>query len=141
LVTNTTPPTPLALRGVVGEGSVSKMVSWKGVLAAAKTINLGFPIGNLETTLATALLTVKTDENAADGTVTAVTAVPSEFLQGAGTYLPPSPLAPGSNAQIPDVGGPATSDQKNPGTLQGVGGCRRCGRPRPAGVPPFSSVI
>jgi hypothetical protein len=53
--------------------------------------------------------------------VTAVTGVAPEFLQDNSTYNPPSPLAPGSTAQIPDVGGPATSDQKNPHTLQGVG--------------------
>jgi HlyD family secretion protein len=56
----------------------------------------------------------------ADGVVTAVTGVPGEFMQGAGTQSPPSPLAPGSLAQIPDVGRAATSDIKNPGTLQGI---------------------
>lgn len=56
----------------------------------------------------------------ADGVVTAVTGVPGEFMQGAATQSPPSPLAPGSLAQIPDVGGAATSDIRNPGTLQGI---------------------
>jgi HlyD family secretion protein len=56
----------------------------------------------------------------ADAVVTAVTGVPGEFMQGAATQSPPSPLAPGSLAQIPDVGGAATSDIRNPGTLQGI---------------------
>ena len=56
----------------------------------------------------------------ADGVVTAVTGVEHEFMIGAAGQSPPSPLAPGSLAQIPDVGGAATSDIKNPGTLQGI---------------------
>jgi HlyD family secretion protein len=56
----------------------------------------------------------------ADGVVTAITGVEHEFMGGAATQSPPSPLAPGSLAQIPDVGSAATSDIKHPGTLQGI---------------------
>lgn len=69
----------------------------------------------------------------ADGTVTAVTGTVGEFMQGNGAQSPPSPLAPGSDAQIPDVGGPATSDEKNPGTLQGVGGLEALRATAPSG--------
>jgi HlyD family secretion protein len=69
----------------------------------------------------------------ADGVVTAVTGVPGEWMQGQGAQSPPSPLAPGSLAQIPDVGGAATSDIKNPGTLQGVGGLEALRSTAPAG--------
>lgn len=122
--------------------------------------NLRVDRGNLETTLAQALVTVKADEATyniartnrpsqialqqailladqaavvandtfvncfvyapADGVVTAVTGAVGEFMQGAAGQSPPSPLAPGSLAQIPDVGRAATSDIKNPGTLQGI---------------------
>ncbi|MGH3868135.1 MAG: HlyD family efflux transporter periplasmic adaptor subunit [Pseudonocardiaceae bacterium] len=130
--------------------------------------------GNLETTYAQDLVTVKTDENIfriaatnrpsqiaiqqalldvdqaavviaqnnlknsyvyapADGTVTAVTGTVGEYMQCCGPQSPPSPLAPGSDAQIPDVGGPATSDRKNPGTLQGVGGLEALRATAPSG--------
>lgn len=130
--------------------------------------------GNLETTYAQDLITVKTDENVyriaatnrpsqiaiqqalladdqaavviaqnslensyvyapADGTVTAVTGTVGEYMQCCGPQSPPSPLAPGSNAQIPDVGGPATSDRRNPGTLQGVGGLEALRATAPSG--------
>ncbi|MBV9012982.1 MAG: HlyD family efflux transporter periplasmic adaptor subunit [Pseudonocardiales bacterium] len=136
--------------------------------------NLRVDRGNLETALATALVTVKTDENVyritatnrpsliaiqqallvndeaavviaqnslknsyvyapVDGTVTAVTGTVGEYMQGFGPQSPPSPLAPGSTAQIPDVGGPATSDRKNPGTLQGVGGLEALRATAPSG--------
>jgi HlyD family secretion protein len=46
-----------------------------------------------------------------DGTVTAVTGTVGEFMNGGVAQVPTSPLAPGSQAQIPDVGGPAAADQ------------------------------
>lgn len=130
--------------------------------------------GNLETTYAQDLVTVKADENIfriaatnrpsqiaiqqallevdqaavviaqnslknsyvyapVDGTVTAVTGTVGEYMQCCGPQSPPSPLAPGSDAQIPDVGGAATSDRKNPGTLQGVGGLEALRATAPSG--------
>jgi HlyD family secretion protein len=130
--------------------------------------------GNLETTYAQDLVTVRADENVfriaatnrpsliaiqqallvadqaavviaqnslknsfvyapVDATVTAVTGTVGEYMQCCGPQSPPSPLAPGSDAQIPDVGGPATSDRKNPGTLQGVGGLEALRATAPSG--------
>jgi HlyD family secretion protein len=141
------------------------------VIADADTLRVDQ--GNLETTFAQDLVTVRTDENAyriaatnrpsqialqeaalladqaavganntydncfiyapADGTVTAVTGTVGEWMQGFGNQSPNSPLAPGSTAQIPDVGGAATSDIKNPGSLQGVGGLEALRATAPAG--------
>ena len=69
----------------------------------------------------------------ADATVTAVTGTVGEYMQCCGPQSPPSPLAPGSTAQIPDVGEAATSDRKNPGTLQGVDGLETLRATAPSG--------
>lgn len=55
-----------------------------------------------------------------DGTVTAVTGTVGEFMPGQIAQVPVSPLAPGSRAQIPDVGGPASADLTAGNGGQGV---------------------
>lgn len=55
-----------------------------------------------------------------DGTVTAVTGTVGEYMPGQIAQVPVSPLAPGSRAQIPDVGGPASADLAAGNGGQGV---------------------
>jgi HlyD family secretion protein len=54
-----------------------------------------------------------------DGTVTAVTGTVGEYMPGQLAQSPLSPLAPGSHAMIPDVGGPAAADLSQGNSSQG----------------------